>query len=214
MEYSEIPANVASQRDADGSLTFKHGHILSFVIRSDLLFILAEGNAGNTNQLYHKAFKKIEHCDPETWDDIVPQEENGWKFELFVHSFMPMVDQGKLGVLMVDRETEFAPVKDKDGPRKTTFGYDAEPLPDTPAFARRMVLAEATKWLEGAEKNGLRIAPDAKGKIEVSFLLSYAGENLAWLKQQHKKKPLGPKGGFLDFEGGFTEVSEGEEAAE
>lgn len=73
------------------------------MIRSDLLFLLAEGNSGSTNQLYHKAFKKIEHCDPETWEDIKPNEENGWKFELFVHSFMPMVDQGKLGVLMVDR---------------------------------------------------------------------------------------------------------------
>ena len=39
---------------------------------------------------------------------------------------------------MVDRETEFAPVKDADGPKFTTFGYEAEPLPDTPTFARRM----------------------------------------------------------------------------
>ena len=62
------------------------------MIRSDLLFLLAEGNAGITNQLYHKAFKKIEHCDPETWEDVKPDENNGWKFELFVHSFMPMVD--------------------------------------------------------------------------------------------------------------------------
>ena len=83
---------------------------------------------------------------------------------------------------MVDRQTEFAPVKDADGPKLTTFGYEAQPLPDTPAFARCMILAEATKWLEGAEKNGLKIAPEAKGKIEVSFLLSYHGENLAWLK--------------------------------
>ena len=94
--------------------------------------------------MYHKAFKKIEHCDVETWENVKPESENGWKFELFVHSFMPLVDQGKLGVLMVDRETEFSPVKDADGPVSTTYGYAAEPLPDTPAFARRMVLAEAT----------------------------------------------------------------------
>ena len=50
-----------------------------------------------------------------------------------------MVEQGKLGVMMVDRNTEFAPVKNADGPD--------EPLPDTPAFARKMILAEATKWL-------------------------------------------------------------------
>ena len=135
---------MAGQHESDGSLKFKHGHILCFVIRSDLLFLLAEGNAGITNTMYHKAFKKIEHCDVETWENVKPESENGWKFELFVHSFMPLVDQGKLGVLMVDRETEFSPVKDADGPVSTTYGYAAEPLPDTPAFARRMVLAEAT----------------------------------------------------------------------
>lgn len=152
------------------------------MIRSDLLFLLATANNSTSNQLYHKALKKIEHCDPDTWEDIKPAEENGWKFELFVHNFLPMVDQGKLGILMVDRETEFSPVKDADGPNFTSQGYEAEPLPDTPAFARRMVLAEATKWLASAEADGLRIAPETKGKIEVSPLLSYAGENLNWLK--------------------------------
>ena len=68
--------------------------------------------------------------------NVIPSSENGWKFELFLHSFLPMVAQGRLGVMMVDRNTEFAPVKNADGPD--------EPLPDTPAFARKMILAEAT----------------------------------------------------------------------
>ena len=72
----------------------------------------------------------------------MPETENGWKFELFIHEFLPMVEQGRLGVLTVDRETEFAPVKNADGP--------AEPLPDTPAMAKKMILAEATNWLSEA----------------------------------------------------------------
>ena len=118
---------------------------------------------------------------------------------------MPMVEQGKLGVLMVDRQTEFAPVKEANGPKKTTFGYDAEPLPDTPDWARRMIMAEATSWLANVEADGLKIAPDTKGKIEVSFLLSYGGEGLKWLKQIHKRSGLGGPGGFLDHEGEYTE---------
>ena len=106
---------------------------------------------------------------------------------------------------MVDREVEFSPVKEANGAITTAFGYDAEPLPDTPMFAKRMVLAEATKWLEGAEKNGLRITPEAKGKIEVSFLLTYGGEGLNWLKQTHKKKPLGGNGGYIDHDGQYVE---------
>ena len=37
---------------------------------------------------------------------------------------------------MVDRDTEFAPVKEADAA--------GEPKPDTPTWARRMLLAEAT----------------------------------------------------------------------
>ena len=41
-----------------------------------------------------------------------------------------------------------------------------------------MILAEHARWLEAYESKGLRIDADTKGNIEVSFLLSYAGENL------------------------------------
>ena len=80
----------------------------------------------------------------DTYEDVKPTEENGWKFELFLHSFLPQVEIGKLGVLIVDRETEFAPVKEADGPGKSSLGYDTEPLPDTPAWTKRMLMAEAT----------------------------------------------------------------------
>jgi len=106
---------------------------------------------------------------------VVPSSENGWKFELFLHNFLPRVDQGKLGILTVDRESEFAPVKNADS-------EDGRILPDTPAMAKKMILAEATKWLEGCEFEGLQIDQlSAKGNIEMSFLLSYAGENLSFL---------------------------------
>lgn len=164
---------------------------------------LCTGSTAQANSLYHKAFKKIEHCHPDTFDTVTPTEENGWKFELFLHGFLPMVDQGKLGVLMVDRQTEFAPVKEKNGPTKTSFGYDAEPLPDTPDWAKRMILQEATSWLSSAEQDGLKIDPATKGQIEISFLLSYSGENLNWLKNMYKKRPLAGKAGYLDHEGEY-----------
>ena len=89
---------------------------------------LAMGEKSKSNALYHKAHKKIVHYDMETGTNIVPSRENGWKFELFIHGFLPHVDQGKLGVLTVSRETEFAPVKNADG--------EHEILPDTPASTR------------------------------------------------------------------------------
>lgn len=200
VEYSEIPVDMAGEQAHDGSLRFKHGHILVFVVRTDFLLRLCTGSTAQTNALYHKAFKKIEHCDMETYEDIKPTEENGWKFELFLHSFLPQVEIGKLGILMVDRETEFAPVKEADG------SEDAVPKPDTPAWTKRMLLAEATKWLSSAEADGLRINPEAKGKIEVSYLLSYEGENLSWLKRMYKKTSLGgEEGGYIDHEGEYLQ---------
>ena len=73
-----------------------------------------------------------------------PEEENGWQFELFLHDFLPRVEAGKLGVLTVERASEFAPVKNADG-------ADGTLVPDSPAMAREMILAEHSKWLESSE---------------------------------------------------------------
>ena len=55
---------------------------------------------------------------------------------------MRNVTEGKLGVIEVRREEEFAPVKNADSPDKIEV--------DSPASAREMILAEATRWLESA----------------------------------------------------------------
>ena len=118
-----------------------------------------------------------------------------------------MVDQGKLGVLVVDRDTEFAPVKNADGPTVTEDFEIAEPLPDTPAMARKMILAESTKWLQAHEQEGLQINASAKGHIEVSFLLTYAGEGLSWLLTKQASatgdRVFDGRGGYLDHEGNY-----------
>jgi len=42
----------------------------------------------------------------------------------------------------------------------------------------------------------------------VSFLLSYAGENMEWLKNIHKRRPLGGAAGYLDHEGEYIETAD------
>lgn len=56
-----------------------------------------------------------------------PDKENGYKFELFLHGFLPFCDQGKFGAIKVDRAEEFGPVKNADGPS------DEAPVNDSPA---------------------------------------------------------------------------------
>ena len=45
VEYSEIPAEVAGEHAEDGSLRFKHGHVLVFVVRTDFMLRLCTGSA-------------------------------------------------------------------------------------------------------------------------------------------------------------------------
>jgi UDP-N-acetylglucosamine/UDP-N-acetylgalactosamine diphosphorylase len=67
------------------------------------------------NKLYHKAIKKVPHYDPKTQDTVKPTVNNGYKFELFIHNFLPFCEPGRFGVLQVVREDEFAPVKNAEG---------------------------------------------------------------------------------------------------
>lgn len=80
------------------------------------------------NSLYHRAFKKVEFWDLKTNQKVTPVKENAWKFELFLQNFMSSVPSGKLGVLEVDRNFEFAPIKNADLPDQTAV--------DSPASAR------------------------------------------------------------------------------
>ena len=63
------------------------------------------------NTLYHKTLKRIEHVNPESWETVITDGENGWKFELFLSDILPQIEEGRLGILIVDRKTEYAPIK-------------------------------------------------------------------------------------------------------
>ena len=167
------------------------------MISSTFLLDLVTSGA-DQNSLYHKAFKKVNHVDTETWEDVTPSKENAYKFELFLHNFMPKIPEGKLGVLMVDRNTEFAPVKNANG------DPNADRVKDSPAMAAHMVLMEHQTWLTSVQ--GLNQESGAVQNTEVSPLLSYAGENLNWLKHIFKKSPILAPGGNLAFNGTFSQA--------
>ena len=86
------------------------------------------GNTETLNKLYHVAHKKLEHWSEEQQKTVKPEKENGYKFELFLHNFLPFVGDGKFGAIRVLREEEFGPVKNADGAAT-----------DTPTIARQLM---------------------------------------------------------------------------
>jgi UDP-N-acetylglucosamine pyrophosphorylase len=85
------------------------------------------------NALYHVAHKKVEAYDRATGKSVKPDKNNAYKFELFIHNFLPFCEDGRVGALKVKREVEFAPVKNKDK-ADGTIGED------TPKQARKYLM--------------------------------------------------------------------------
>ncbi len=109
VEYSEIAeADVTAIVQETGELKFNLGNILVFVLKADKLLSLAN-NTETMNNLYHVAFKKMQFWDGK--EIVKPTTPNSYKFELFLHNFLPFCEPGKLGVMKVAREDEFGPVK-------------------------------------------------------------------------------------------------------
>ncbi|MCL6590357.1 MAG: UDPGP type 1 family protein [Firmicutes bacterium] len=156
LEYSELPPELAHQTTPDGKLAFRNANIVSHLLRRDFL----EANAPYFTQLpYHLAHKKMPTLDA-AGNLKIPSAPNAYKFELFIFDIFPLLPD--MAALLVDRDAEFAPVKNDSGP-------------DSPATARELLLNLHRDWLLNAG-----VPPEMlNGRtVEISPLTSYGGESL------------------------------------
>lgn len=154
VEYSEMTPDMLDARTPDGRLRFESANIAIHLFTREFL----EAGAGAALP-YHVARKKIAHVGA-SGDTVTPTSPNAWKFELFMFDLFPLAEG--MGGLLVRREEEFAPVKNRDGV-------------DSPATARSLVLDLHKRWALAAGVT----EEELKGRqIEVSPLTSYAGENV------------------------------------
>ena len=100
-------------------------------------------SGGDIGQQYHKATKKIPHVDAQG-KKVVPTKNCGYKFELFINSFIPYLTKSII-FLEVNREEEFAPVKNP--PSENV---------DSAVSARELTANLHAKWLAiaGADIRG------------------------------------------------------------
>lgn len=180
VEYSELPAQLADSTDADGKLVYGAGNICNHFLT---LEFVRDKVFPNLSANYHVAMKKIPHWDISTNATVKPETVNGVKLEMFIFDVFPLAENWC--VMEVDREDEFAPVKNEPG----------NPV-DSPDTARAMISAQAIRWLEAA---GASVATSKKRVLvesddsvlhsaeephyqaplcEISPLLTYGGEGL------------------------------------
>ncbi len=106
IEYYEMSEELANMKDEDGELMYRYGVILNYLYNVKRLDKIAEKPLP-----YHVAKKSVPHI--ENGQKITPIEANCYKFETLVVDMVKLMDTC-LG-FEVDREKEFAPVKNLTG---------------------------------------------------------------------------------------------------
>ena len=107
IEYTEITDDMANAREASGELLYGESHILL-----NLFNIKAIENVALNKLPYHKAFKKAKYMNDEG-EIITPEKENAYKYEAFIFDVFESLDN--MSILRVNREDEFAPLKNAEG---------------------------------------------------------------------------------------------------
>ena len=110
VEYSDLPAELADARDADGELLHRAGNT---AIHLFSVAFLERVTQGTQRLAFHLARKKVAYYDPETSAVVKPAAENALKFELFVFDALPLAERWL--TVRVNREDEFAPLKNATG---------------------------------------------------------------------------------------------------
>ncbi|MDE7363399.1 MAG: UDPGP type 1 family protein [Ruminococcus sp.] len=107
VEYYEMTDEMLHSREEDGTLSYNYGVILNYLFRVDKL-----NKTLSVKLPLHRAFKKIKYMNANN-EIITPEEPNAYKFETLVLDMIKLQDDCL--AYEVDRNKEFAPVKNKIG---------------------------------------------------------------------------------------------------
>ena len=154
VEYSELDPSEAEAVDPETELLkYNWSNVcLHYFDRGWLKNVSSHLLSGGD---YHVAKKKI---------PSMGKRVDGIKLELFIFDPFPLADEW--GLMEIKRDEQFAPVKNAPG----------SPV-DSPDTAREAVMSLHRNWVEA--QGGIVVGD---GGLEVSPLISYAGENLEWVQ--------------------------------
>ena len=107
IEYSEMSNEMVHAKDSNGELLYGESHFVANLFNIKFLQKIAEYQFK-----YHCAVKKNSYID-ENLNEVIPKKENSLKFEAFIFDAFEYLDD--ITILRVNREEEFAPIKNATG---------------------------------------------------------------------------------------------------
>lgn len=107
IEYSEISDEMAEAVNEKGELKYSESHILVNTFSLNAIEEMSKDKLP-----YHAAFKKAKYID-ENGNVITSDKPNAYKFEAFIFDAFEYLKD--MAILRVNREEEFAPVKNAEG---------------------------------------------------------------------------------------------------
>ncbi|CAH8533664.1 unnamed protein product [Dicrocoelium dendriticum] len=198
VEYTELPREIASLRvDSEASphtaptqgtspmvveqarsrLVYSHGNICVHFVTREFLQRVCEPEC-LTSLNHHVAKKKVPHINLFTGESVVPTDPNGVKFEKFVFDVFPFAKS--FAIWEVPRKERFSPLK--NGPSASS-DCPSTSRSDYLSFHASLALAAGAEFVNSPANQKESPSRDhSRTVIEISPLVSYAGENLESLK--------------------------------
>jgi UDP-N-acetylglucosamine/UDP-N-acetylgalactosamine diphosphorylase len=150
IEYSDLPREMAEERNPDGSLRFWVGSPAIHVF--DVAF-LEKVTRGEGRIPFHVARKKVPYIDV-TGIEVHPEKENALKLEMFIFDVLPRADRWT--VVETSRREEMEPLKNAEGR-------------DSPASVRQALSNLHGDWLS---KAGAIVPRRPDGNVAVPLEIS------------------------------------------
>jgi UDP-N-acetylglucosamine/UDP-N-acetylgalactosamine diphosphorylase len=160
VEYSDLPDELAQERDHEGELVYWAGSIAVHCIEVDFARRLTDGGL---RLPYHRALKKVPYVDDDG-NRVTPDAPNAVKFETFLFDALPFAD--RTVTVEAAREDVFSPIKNAEGA-------------DSPETARRDLNRLHARWLEAAGVQVPRGDDDEPVDVEIHPCFALDAEELA-----------------------------------
>lgn len=172
IEYSDLPDELAQQRDNEGRLSFELGSIAIHVLSRRFVERL---NSEGFSLPWHRAIKKVGYVD-EQGERVEPAEPNAVKLETFVFDALPLADASV--ILVTSRAEEFAPIKNASG---------VDSLPSS----QQMQIERAARWMEMA---GIAVPRKEDGTVDILIEISplFAPDAETLIQKRNQLRALQP----------------------